>query len=634
MNRILWVARACVVLVTLAGVMVLDRLNYLAFIDQQRLDVSRQVSLLRAQLDGAISENIQTVRGLVAMVATEPELDQQRFADIASIVLSQRTELRNIGAAPDMVIRLMYPVAGNEAAIGLDYRANRKQWPKVRQAAESGRLVLAGPIDLVQGGQGFIGRVPVFIPGPGDEPDRLWGLISAVIDRDRLYQAAGLFEAPDLDLALRRLRDDGEPGAVILGNGSVFQQQPVVQTMPVPGGQWQMAALPRGGWPARADNATAFRSLLAVAAALILLPGLWLTVSLGRERASQHRLQALFELAPLGIALIDADDGRFLGINQALYAMTGYDESTLGSLGIATLLGAQQPWRGLAHRQRFGPEEKQCRCHDGSGLPVLLAGAKVQEADDHGLVWLVFQDISEQKRVARMKTEFVSTVSHELRTPLTAISGALKLMAAGKTGDLPEPARPLVTMAIRNSERLTRLINDLLDMDKLVAGKMSFEIEVQSVSDLLATALDNVATYASEQQVQLTSRLHGEVWVKVDEHRFHQVMDNLLSNAIKFSPPGECVRLAVDVRNETVTISVSDRGPGIPQSFQGRLFEKFSQADSSDRRAKGGTGLGLAIARGLLEGMDGSIHFDTSPQGTSFYITLPRADAPVAVDQA
>ncbi|UDL05340.1 ATP-binding protein [Marinobacter sp. CA1] len=631
MNRILWAARACVVVVTLAGVIVLDRLNYLAFVDQQRLDVARQASLLRAQLDGTISENIQTVRGLVAMVATEPELDQQRFADIAGIVLSQRSELRNIGAAPDMVIRLMFPVEGNEAAIGLDYRANREQWPKVRQAAESGHLVLAGPIDLVQGGKGFIGRVPVFVPGPGTEPDRLWGLISAVIDRDRLYQAAGFSDASGLDLALRRLGVGGEPGAVIHGDAAVFQQHPVMLTVPIPGGQWQLAAVPSGGWPDRADNAAAFRSLLAVAAALILLPGLWLTVSLGRERASQHRLQALFELAPLGMALVDAEDGRFLGINPALYSMTGYAEGSLGTLGVATLLGPQRPWQ--SQRQRFGPEEFQCRRHDGSGLSVLLAGAMVKDSDGGTLVWLVFQDISEQKRVARMKTEFVSTISHELRTPLTSISGALKLMAAGKTGDLPESAQSLVTMAMRNSERLTRLINDLLDMDKLVAGKMSFEIDVQSVSELLATALDNVATYACEQQVQLTSRFHGEVWVKVDEHRFLQVMDNLLSNAIKFSPPGECVRVVVDVRNEAVTISVSDRGPGIPQSFQGRLFEKFSQADSSDRRAKGGTGLGLAIARGLLEGMEGSIHFDTSPQGTSFYITLPRADAPATVAQ-
>ncbi|GAA3578104.1 ATP-binding protein [Marinobacter xestospongiae] len=629
----LWVARVGVVIVTLIGVLVLDHFYNASYVSHHRLDVARQVSLLRARLEGVINENIQTVRGLQAVVATEPDLDQQRFAEVASIVMTQRMELRNVGGAPDMVIRLMYPLESNEAAIGLDYRTNVAQWPDIRHAAESGRLVLAGPIELVQGGYGFIGRIPVFTTGPGPASDRFWGVISAVIDRDRLYQAVGFHKFNDLDFSIRRLTPSGEEGAIFYGDETVFEQRPIQQRVSVPGGQWQLAAIPTGGWPAQADNVAAFRTLLVVAAAVILLPGLWLTVSLARERASQHRLQALFELAPLGIALIDAEDGRFLGINQALYSMTGHAEGTLGSLGIASLLGTEQPWQGLAHRQRFGPEEVQCRCQDGAGISVLLAGARVQEADDHGLVWLVFQDITEQKRVARMKSEFVSTISHELRTPLTSISGALKLMSAGKAGDLPESARPLVTMAIRNSERLTRLINDLLDMDKLVAGKMSFEIEVQSVSDLLATALDNVATYAREQEVRLTSRLHGEVWVRADEHRFQQVMDNLLSNAIKFSPPGESVRVAVDVRNEAVTISVSDRGPGIPQSFQGRLFEKFSQADSSDRRAKGGTGLGLAIARGLLEGMDGSIHFDTSPQGTNFHITLPRAEAPVIVDQ-
>ncbi|MDX1755260.1 MAG: ATP-binding protein [Marinobacter sp.] len=626
----LWAARVCVILVTLLGAYMLDRQNYQAFIEQERVDVTRQLAVLRAQLEGSINENIQTIRGLVAVIATEPSMDQPRFAEIAEVVMQNRQELRNIGAAPDMVIRLMYPLAGNEEAVGLDYRSNAAQWPKVKQAAETGQLVLAGPVDLVQGGQAFIGRVPVFARPAAGEQSRFWGLVSAVIDVQSLYEVAGFNDIRDLQVALRKVTGSGEPGEVFFGDARVFNQTPTILPVPVAGGLWEIGATPKGGWPSQADNTIEFRTMLVGAASLILLPGIWLTVSLQRERTSQQRLQALFELSPMGMALIERRTGHFIRLNPALVNMSGFSTSRLETRGIGEILVEPDqgyPWQGLREGDRFGPAEFRCRRYEGEPLPVLLAGALLRDVGGDTLVWTVFQDISEQKRVERMKSEFVATVSHELRTPLTSIAGSLKLIREGMVGVLPDKAKQMVDIAQKNSERLTHLINDLLDMDKLVSGKMRFQIRPCPLAVLMKSSLEGIAAYADDHDVTLEyENRAGPVAVQVDEARFHQVMDNLLSNAIKYSPAGGQVSVVATQLRQSVQIAVCDEGPGIPESFHNFVFEKFAQADASDRRVKGGTGLGLAIARGLLLRMNGTIHFETGEgKGTCFYITLPKS---------
>lgn len=247
-------------------------------------------------------------------------------------------------------------------------------------------------------------------------------------------------------------------------------------------------------------------------------------------------------------------------------------------------------------------------------------------------VYGTFQDITERKRVERIKSEFISTVSHELRTPLTSISAALAMMKGGKLGDFSAPVTKLLDIAHKNSVRLTHLINDLLDMDKLVAGKMHFDIQVHEVVPLVELALANNQSYADQYHVSLelqtakspTSETPPRV--RVDALRFQQVLANLLSNAIKFSPVGATVTVVISEHPTQVRIAVMDQGPGIPEKFHAHIFQKFSQADSSDSRQKGGTGLGLAITLELMERMNGSIHFESSEgRGAIFYLEFDRA---------
>ncbi len=233
--------------------------------------------------------------------------------------------------------------------------------------------------------------------------------------------------------------------------------------------------------------------------------------------------------------------------------------------------------------------------------------------------------VEEARQANRVKSEFLSTVSHELRTPLTAIGGSIGLLSGGAMGALPPEVKALLQIAQKNSQRLSQLINDLLDVEKLMAGKLHFDLLPHELMPIVEQAIAENQSYAEQHQVVFSLTEHAEgLSVEVDALRLHQVLANLLSNAAKFSPTGGVVEVGVRSMGERVRVFVKDRGPGIPAAFQDRVFEKFAQADASDVRKKGGTGLGLAITRELVERMGGSIGFETVPgQGTCFYFDLP-----------
>ncbi|MEX1167035.1 MAG: response regulator [Hydrogenophaga sp.] len=246
--------------------------------------------------------------------------------------------------------------------------------------------------------------------------------------------------------------------------------------------------------------------------------------------------------------------------------------------------------------------------------------------------------LEESRQANRVKSEFISTVSHELRTPLTAINGALGLMAGGAVGEMPTAVSDMVGMAQKNGVRLAHLIDDLLDMEKLMAGKLRLTMTAQPLMPLVEQAVEDNQAYAQRHGVhlELGQTLDG-IRVAVDAQRLQQVLANLLSNAAKYSPAGAVVEVEVGVTESDgmVRVSVRDHGPGVPEAFRHQVFEKFSQADASDTKQKGGTGLGLAISRELVERMGGRIGFDSvQGQGACFHFDLPcnrTTDVPAAV---
>jgi PAS domain S-box-containing protein len=325
-------------------------------------------------------------------------------------------------------------------------------------------------------------------------------------------------------------------------------------------------------------------------------------------------------------AVITFDDAGLVGeSNPAAARLFACMDGQLTGQLVATAVGA--PLSELLVRH-----ELPLRRADGSVFPAELA---LSDWAEQGRVQhtLVIRDLTERRRVERMKDEFLATVSHELRTPLTSIRGALGLLASGSAGALPKAAMPLAEMAKRNAERLSHLIDDILDLTKLEGNQMVMQLRLTRLDALLREAITSNQGYALRVGVTLGADLpEGCPQVRVDGERFLQVMANLLSNAIKHSADGDAVAVSLDWTVSHVRVSVRDRGPGVDPRFRGRMFEKFSQADGSDQRAKGGTGLGLYISRMLIERMGGLLSVESVPgEGATFSVELPRDDAAATV---
>jgi signal transduction histidine kinase len=241
---------------------------------------------------------------------------------------------------------------------------------------------------------------------------------------------------------------------------------------------------------------------------------------------------------------------------------------------------------------------------------------------------LVIRDISARRQTERLKDEFVATVSHELRTPLTSISGSLGLLTGQWASKLPESAARLLTIAHTNSQRLARLLNDILDIEKLESGHVVFNLSKVAVRSLVEHAIEDNRGFASSYGVQV--RLDAasvDVDANADPDRLSQVITNLLSNAIKFSPANGEVVVAVEKDADNVRITVRDHGSGVPDEFKPHIFEKFAQADATNTRQKGGTGLGLSIVKQIVERLGGKIGFgDAAGGGAIFHVELPAWD--------
>lgn len=241
-------------------------------------------------------------------------------------------------------------------------------------------------------------------------------------------------------------------------------------------------------------------------------------------------------------------------------------------------------------------------------------------------VLAIVRDITERKNMERMKNEFVSTVSHELRTPLTSIRGSLGLIAGGVAGDVPAKARSMVDIAYKNSERLIRLINDILDIEKIESGKMIFCFQPVELAPLLQSTIEANRAYGQQFDVAFDLEITAaDAWIYADSDRLVQALTNLLSNAAKFSPPGSRVLVTLARHGDLIRIAIRDRGQGIPDTFRARLFQKFAQADASDARQKGGTGLGLSITKAIVDKLGGRIELATELDvGSTFSIDLPE----------
>ena len=352
-----------------------------------------------------------------------------------------------------------------------------------------------------------------------------------------------------------------------------------------------------------------------------------------RLQRSEAYNKAVHDTVVDGIITINPQ-GIIQSCNPATGRMFGYDNSKLPGKKINVLMPehyahahdgylAAYMETGEAHIIGAGREVEGLRSN-GTTFPLDLAVSRMEIGGETFFTGVV-RDITERKRVDRMKAEFISTVSHELRTPLTSIRGAMGLVAGGAAGELPEQAKKLIDIAASNSERLVRLINDILDVEKIEAGKMQFDRKQQPVLTVIKRAIEENRGYAETHGAAFhLSVTDGDLLLDIDADRLRQVLDNLLSNAVKYGGEGDRVEVILSRKKRDALISVIDHGVGIPREFQDRIFGKFAQADASDTRQKGGTGLGLSIAKAIVKHHGGRLWFETEEgKGTRFIISLP-----------
>ncbi|MFZ9968047.1 MAG: ATP-binding protein, partial [Steroidobacteraceae bacterium] len=338
----------------------------------------------------------------------------------------------------------------------------------------------------------------------------------------------------------------------------------------------------------------------------------------------REELRRILDHSPVGVAFVA--EGIFREVNPAFEALLGVRAGEAHALILPEPSRQQELLARVAIHGVVRHEEMTLCTRSGEPRHALVTLMAFRHDDTDGVLqWVI--DISERVRMERMKREFIATVSHELRTPLTSIRGSLAMLTKGVGGELPKPAAGLVDIAHRNSERLILLVNDILDMEKLEAGRMEFALEDLTLEPLIRQALETQRPYGEALGVryEFEGDLQG-LCVRADANRLQQVLANLLSNAAKFSPRGGVVTLRVASLPSCIRLEVRDHGSGIPEAFRHRIFQKFAQADASDARAKGGTGLGLSITQAMVERMGGRIGFTSEPGVlTVFFVEMPPA---------
>lgn len=366
-------------------------------LSEQRLTVVEKLSLVRSRLEGNLYSNLYLLNGMSASISINPDLSQQQFNDLAAKLMLNPHALRNIAAAPDMVIRYVYPLKDNEKALGLDYTKHKAQRDVTLKARDLNTMMIAGPVNLVQGGIGLIVRLPVYYRNERNQP-KFWGIVSSVINTEKLYQQAGLLERnQDIEIAIRGRDSLGPHGDIFFGDPLIFKNSDVRQQVILPYGSWQMVAQPQGGWVNQSPYRWYIRAFCTLAALLALFGLQAYSRQRQLERFSQATFFAAFEDSPLGMAISDPKSGKISHINQSLRRMSSLPAAIINSEGgyrklptsVVQLLNREELEDGQEITlKNYHGEERSWRCFHSN----------LQTPDGPRLLSL-FQDITEHRQL-------------------------------------------------------------------------------------------------------------------------------------------------------------------------------------------------------------------------------------------
>ncbi|MDO3381683.1 ATP-binding protein [Gilvimarinus algae] len=567
-------------------------------------------------------------------------------------VITERGEGASLVTAPRrddyIFVNYIAPYTGNEKAQSFNVGSVANRREALVRAAQSNTARATPPIYLVQDS---ITRpaLLVFYPVYKDESgphslDNVRGFATSVVVMDQVLGQI-LEDYPEhrgFSVALDYLDGDTDEVLAERGERNLSRLSPFVsftQTFEFAGRQFRLRLQPTQLFIAQHQSLLTWTVLAGGFLFCALLGGFLLSLSIRSELVRQLVRERTAELSSILNSATDAiltldGEGRIRRCNHAATALLGQSQTQLEGQAINRWLPAlSDAAQDLEQSLASGGNrifDTFVASANGDWLAVELSVSTVEFGRYHNYV-LMLHDISERKKTERMKSEFISTVSHELRTPLTSIGGALKLMEAGVAGKLPEEAARLTGIARSNTERLRVLVNDILDVEKLDVDQMKFHITSVPVREHFEHIVQQNKAYANGFDVELVLDVDDSVdqacCVLADRDRLNQIMTNLLSNAVKYSPAHSQVKVRLEVQGRQLVISVRDTGRGMPEYFRKHIFQRFSQADSSDTREKSGTGLGLYITKMLTEKMSGQIDYTSElGKGSEFFVRLPLSE--------
>jgi signal transduction histidine kinase len=652
----------------LIGILIAGRLEKLgdnAYLNDNKLQTTLQLVELRENIRKEIIDRILKLSELATIVGQNPSMEGDQLSARAEQLIETTPDLISIGIAPDLVVTRVIPAEGNERAIGLDYRSNKQQYPMVKQAMETGKGLITGPVNLVQGGRGLILRQPVYV---GDGVDKSpWGIISVVLDYEKFLTNLGLPDiGQDYEIMIQDTTNGGASDHVLFGDQDILGQDPVLLTLDFPYGVWQLAAVPVGGWPLHKPDHNSDRLLAFIAIGLALFL-LWYVIRLAdNRRIAEVRLSNAIDALDHGFIMFDPNDRlvlnnkKYLDIynlnRDAIEPGASYEDLVLRGLkrGIfPSAVGREEEWLAEWNAKRGGDFDAEHFLSDGR---VIKASDRTMP--DGSIVGLRI-DVSELKEAQlgaeaanKAKSDFMAVLSHELRTPLTVILGTARLSkqverlpkakeltasidalpdsegAALKTqlSGVYEMISGMMEKLERSGEHLLFLVNEILDFAKIEASGLSLDIQPNDIGEIIQTAAGQMAPMVEQKGLELNVQPVSAT-LDLDAKRIQQVLMNLLGNATKFTEKGS-VSLIAEIVRDQIEIRVKDTGMGIPPDQVERVFEPFHQVDSSNKRGIGGTGLGLAISREIVEAHGGTLTATSvEGEGSVFKVTLPLQSA-------
>lgn len=654
----------------------IETLSYQNYLRDQKLDSTIKLFDVREKIQADMFERIVELTNFATLIGQKPNINQTEYNIKAVDFVLANPDVINIAAAPDLIVKMVFPTTANKSVVGVDYRELADQFPEVKRAIEQGSTQVSGPVDLIQGGRGLILRQPVYVQ---DESGvrKNWGLVSVVFDYDKFIDRLGLpLLEEDYDILIRDLGDQiGNKSHAVYGNEAVLGQDPITLDFNFPFGKWQLVATPDGGWPAtKPDHVSRWAQKIVLIG--LFLMGLWYVVRMSdNRRRAERQLSIGIEALDHGFVMFDADR-RLVAFNKKYKQLAGgsgmvqvgarYEDIVKANLReglIPDAVGREEEW--------YEKWSKRLYVKSSDNEQVLEDGRLIRAYDrpmEDGSVVGLRIDITDLKKAQiaaeaanKAKTDFMGVLSHELRTPLTVILGHARLAKNFKSmpsfrqllkelenyPDAKQTLTPkldvcneqiakMMETVERSGDHLFTLISEILDFAKIDSGTLVMDLEETTTSDILDPVIDQLRPMVESKGLNLNVDLEDATLV-ADNKRIQQVMINLISNASKFTEAGD-VSVSANNTETSIIFEVRDSGIGIPEEHISQVFEAFHQVDSTSGRKFGGTGLGLAISRDIARAHGGEISVVSEPgKGSTFTMSIPKtepAEQPVEADAA